>query len=91
MSWLNLNVDHKCPYCNAENHLLKCYTVSGETSFIDVGDYIPNNLDTDVGFVTAEGYCNHCSKSYVCKVGVKKSKLTNVIIMEKGNESRVKI
>jgi len=91
MSWLSLNINHRCPYCNAENHLLKCYTVSDESSFIDVGDYILNNLDTDIGFVTAEGYCNYCSKSYICKVGVMKSRLTDIVIMEKGNEGGVKI
>ncbi len=82
MSWLWLNVYHKCPHCNSENHLLKYYTVSGENSFIDVGDYVPNNLDSDVGFVTVDGYCDHCKQNYIAKIGVRKSRLTDIVIYE---------
>jgi len=83
MSWLWLSVNHKCPYCNSENHLLKYYVADNMNSFIEVGDYVPNNLDSDVGFITADGCCDYCEKSYVCKVGIKKSRLTNVIIFDK--------
>jgi len=82
MSWLRLNINHRCPYCNAENHVLKYYTVSGENGFIDVGDYIPNNLDTDIGFIAAEGYCEACEKHYQCRVGIKKSRLMKIVIFE---------
>jgi len=82
MSWLWLHVNHRCPYCNTENHLLKYYVVSDESSFIDVGEYVPNNLDNDIGFVTANGYCEECKKSYWCKIGIKKSKLMDIIIYE---------
>jgi len=82
MSWLGLNINHRCPHCNAENHLLKYYTTSDESSFIDVGDYIPNNLDTDIGFIAAEGYCEACEKHYQCRVGIKKSRLMKIVIFE---------
>jgi len=82
MSWLRLNINHRCPYCNAENHLLKYYTISDESGFIDVGDYIPNNLDTDIGFIAAEGYCEACEKHYQCRVGIKKSRLMKIVIFE---------
>ena len=82
MSWLWLNVYHKCPHCRNENHLLRYYTVSGENGFIDIGEYIPNNLDNDIGFITANGYCEECKKSYSCKVGIKRSKLMDIVIYE---------
>jgi len=82
MSWLSLNINHRCPYCNAENHLLKCYTVSDESSFIDVGDYIPNNLNTDIGFIIAEGYCETCEKHYQCRVGIRQSRLMKIVIFK---------
>jgi len=82
MSWLRLNINHRCPHCNAENHLLKYYAISDESGFIDVGDYIPNNLDTDIGFITAEGYCEVCDRHYQCRVGIRKSRLMDIIIFE---------
>ena len=82
MSWLWLNVYHKCPHCSNENHLLKYYTASGENGFIDIGEYVPNNLDSDIGFITANGYCEECRKSYSCKVGIKRSKLMDIVIYE---------
>ena len=82
MSWLWLHVKHKCPYCNTENHLLKYYVVSDESSFIDVGEYVPNNLDSNIGFVTVDGHCESCEGDYQCKIGIKKSRLTNIIIYE---------
>jgi len=82
MSWLQLHINHKCPYCNTENHVLKYYAVSDESSFIDVGDYIPNNLDTDIGFITAEGYCEVCDRRYQCRVGIRKSRLMKIVIFE---------
>ena len=88
MSWLQLHINHKCPYCNNNNHVLKYYVVSDESSFIDVGDYIPNNLDTDIGFVTADGCCNSCGRQYICKVGIKKSRLMDIIIFEKLEEKK---
>ena len=82
MSWLWLHVNHKCPYCNTENQLLKYYTIFDENGFIDVGDYIPNNLDTDIGFITAEGYCEVCDRHYQCRVGIRKSRLMEIVIFE---------
>ena len=65
-----------------KNHVLKYYTASDESSFIDVGDYIPNNMDTDIGFITAEGYCEVCEKYYQCRVGIRKSRLMEIVIFE---------
>jgi len=62
--------------------VLKYYIVSGENGFIDIGEYVPNNLDSDIGFITANGYCEECKKSYSCKVGIKRSKLMDIVIHE---------
>jgi len=88
MSWLNLNVDHKCPYCNSENHVLKYYAISEESSFIDVGDYIPNNLDTDIGFITAGGYCEACKKTLSMQSGCQKVKINGNSYIRKLEEER---
>jgi len=83
MGWLTLFIKHKCPFCNSPIDSLRYYTIESEGGFLDVGDYVPNNLDSDIGFITADGYCDYCEKSYMCKVGIKKSRLTNVIIFNK--------
>ena len=82
MSWLTLDVKHKCPYCNSINYLLKYYTPRDMSDFIEVNDYIPNSLDSDIGFVVADGYCEYCNRNYVVRVGVKKSRLTDIVIHE---------
>ncbi len=82
MGWLTLLIEHKCPYCDSMNNLLKYYVIENEGSFIDIGDYIPNSLDSDIGFVIADGYCDYCRQDYIVKVGVKKSRLTDIVIYE---------
>jgi len=80
MGWLTLFIEHKCPNCGFVNDSLRYYTLAGEGIFIDISDYIPNNLDSDIGFVIADGYCEHCNRNYVVRVGVKKSRLTDIVI-----------
>jgi len=84
MGWLTLFIKHKCPYCSFMNDSLRYYTIESEGGFIDVGDYIPNSLDSDVGFITADGYCEYCNRNYIVRIGVKKSRLTNIVIHEGG-------
>ena len=64
------------------NDSLRYYTIESEGGFIDVGDYIPNGLDSDIGFVVADGYCEYCNRNYIVRVGVKKSRLTDIVIHE---------
>ena len=88
MSWLQLHINHKCPYCSNENHVLKYYTVSGENGFIDIGEYIPNDIEDELGFISADGYCDKCKNYYQCKVGIRKSRLTDIVIFSKLEEKR---
>jgi len=82
MGWLTLFIEHECPYCKSINDSLRYYTIESEGGFIDIGDYIPNSLDTDIGFITAEGYCEACEKRYQCRVGIRKSRLMEIVIFE---------
>ena len=82
MGWLTLFIEHECPYCKSINDSLRYYNLEYIGGFIDIGDYIPNNLDTDIGFVIADGYCEECKKSYSCKVGIKRSRLMDIVIHE---------
>jgi len=88
MSWLWLGVKHKCPYCNNINRFLKYYTVNDGSGFIDIGDYIPNNIEDELGFISADGYCDKCKNYYQCKVGIRKSRLTDIVIFSKLEEKR---
>ncbi len=82
MGWLTLFIKHECPFCKSISDSLRYYSLKGTRDFIDIGDYIPNSLDSDIGFVIADGYCNHCRRDYIVKVGVRKSRLSNIVIYE---------
>ena len=80
MGYLVLLIPHKCPICSEEHDRLECYTSHiGEYDYLEPGDIILSNEDTQLGYIVAEGECEKFHKKYLCKVGVSNSRLTSIV------------
>jgi transposase-like protein len=77
-----LKLKSYCPYCQYENRSLYSYSVGGFSKYIFVGDILRDfNSNFKISFISAYGYCENCSKEYRVKVGVKNSRLTELVII----------
>ena len=77
-------LNHKCAYCDLINRSLYTYQLDGCNIYVFENDFVIDvNNDTELSFIKAYGYCKKYKKGYIAKVGIKSSRLTRIVIIEK--------
>lgn len=72
-----------CPDCNYTNIGLETYMIYNPPNQKFTDDFVMSEIENEVGFLSCFTYCDNCGKRYNVKVGVKKSILSSVVIVER--------
>lgn len=81
-----LKIESKCPNCKTINKSLYTYQILNEPNIMFDGDFVMTFINNSMGFIRANNICIECDKKYYMKVGVKNSKLTSIVIVEKDGD-----
>ena len=76
-------IKSKCPHCNYMNSDLETYMIYNPPSQKFVGDFVMSEIENEMGFLNCFSVCSNCEKEYFMKVGIHKSILTSMVIVEK--------
>lgn len=78
-----LKIESKCPFCDFKNNNLITHQVFNEPNQKLEGDFIISGIESEMGFLNCYVICDSCNKRYNAKVGVNKSILISIVIVEK--------
>lgn len=73
----------KCPNCDYTNIGLETYMIYNLPNQKFVGDLILTEIERKIGLINCFVICDNCNKKYYTKVGINKSILTSMVIVEK--------
>ena len=73
-------IKNKCPYCEHINMDLITYQIYNSPAQKFIGSFIMSEIETELGVLDCFGYCDNCGKRYEKKIGIKNSRITNIVI-----------
>lgn len=73
-------IKHKCPFCNEINYTLETRQIYNEPNIKFECDFVMSEYETEIYFISCFTYCDECGNRYEKRIGIKNSRITNVVI-----------
>lgn len=77
------DIKARCPHCGYTNIGLETYMIYNPPNQKFTDDFVMSEIENEIDFLNCFTYCDNCGKRYNAKIGVKKSILSSVVIVEK--------
>lgn len=77
------DIKARCPHCGYTNIGLETHMIYNPPNQKFKGDLVLTEIESPIGLIKCFTICDKCNKKYYMKVGIHKSILTSVVIVEK--------
>jgi len=73
-------IRHRCPFCNKINYVLITHQIYNPPSIKLPSDYVITEIENEIGLIDCFTFCDECGKRYDKKIGIKNSRIENIVI-----------